>query len=218
MDQPQDQAVHPFRQTIQSFLTDASSSSPTPGGGSVAALVAALGSAMSSMVANLTQGEKFAEVTDEMEALASRMQSAIGRFEQLLLADATSFDGYMAALRMPKQSDEEKARRREALQSATVAATEVPLTLADECYSALEDAHRASPGANKNVLSDLGIAAMLLEAAGQCALITADINIPSIKDATIREGFQNRRDSLAAKLTEVRNDTVAQVRRRMAGE
>lgn len=209
-------ATRPFATTIQSFLDAASSSAPTPGGGGVAALVAALGSSMTSMVANLTRGQKFSEMEAEMEHLANQMQLAIVRFEQLLSADVDSFNQYMAALKRPKATDEEKAERLGALQTATIAATEVPLALAGECLTALEATRYAADAANKQVLSDLGIAAMLLETAGQSALLTADINILSIKDGTVRAGFAVQRDRLAIQLQGLRDATMGVVRHRMA--
>ncbi len=205
----------PFQQSIQSFLDAASSSSPTPGGGSVAALVAALGASMASMVAGLTRGTKFAHVDAKMAELVGKMQSSMNQFEQLLISDVNSFNAYMAALKLPKSTVQEITIRRTSIQEAIVSATEVPLELARECLSALTATRGSAEEANKQVLSDLGIAAMLLDTAGHSALLTADINIPSIKDEGSREEFIKRRDDLDTRLSSMREETVHIVRRRM---
>lgn len=206
----------PFSQSIASFLEQASSASPTPGGGSVAALVAALGASMTAMVANLTQGAKFAECSLQMASLAEQMRQAMVRFESLLEDDVQSFNTYMSALKLPKTTDEEKQHRREALEKATIAATEVPLRLAQECLAALESTLAAAPLANPHVLSDLATAAILLDAAGQSALLTADINIGSIKSESDSSALLARRRKLGQLMVETRAEIVGISRQRMA--
>lgn len=205
----------PFDASIRGFLLEASSAAPTPGGGSVAALVAALGASMTSMVANLTQGSKFAAVEPVMVQVATDMQQSMKRFEELLQRDIESFNRYMAALKLPKASDDEKAHRRQALQEATIGATEVPIALAEACLHALKATYAVARDVNPHVLSDLGIAAMLLDTSGQAALLTADINIPTLKDEATRTQFLNTRNSLGQRLVEIRAETVGIVRERM---
>jgi len=205
-----------FDQTIRSFLTSAASSSPTPGGGSVAALVAALGASMTSMVANLTQGAKFAELEADMKTVAENMANFMQEAEALLEDDMQSFDRYMAALKLPKDTDEQKAARTAALQEAGIKATLVPLRLAEICAQALESSHEIAETANKNVISDLGIAALLLESAAQSALLTVDMNLPGLKDEEKKTAFTNEREAIADKVTKLKDDVVGTVRRRLA--
>jgi len=204
-----------FDQTMRAFLTASASSSPTPGGGSVAALAGALGAAMTSMVANLTQGEKFAAVEQEMRETVERMHTTIAEAEELLEADIASFDAYMQALKLPKTTEEEKAARSAALQTATVQATDVPLRLATLCRDALRHAQAIAAAANRNVISDLGIAAFLLEAAGQSALLTVDINLPGLQDASRRAAFEELRNDLQGELLLLKSTVVATVRERL---
>jgi len=205
-----------FDQPIRSFLTSAASSSPTPGGGSVAALVAALGASMTSMVANLTQGAKFADVEGEMKSVAENMTNFMQEAEALLEDDMQSFDRYMAALKLPKDTDEQKASRSAALQEASVKATLVPLRLAEICTQALETSHTIAETANKNVISDLGIAALLLESAAQSALLTVDMNLPGLKDPEQKTAFTNEREALADKAVKLKDEVVHTVRQRLA--
>jgi formiminotetrahydrofolate cyclodeaminase len=205
-----------FDQSIRSFLTSAASDSSTPGGGSVAALVAALGASMTSMVANLTQGAKFAEVAAEMTDAAAQMKALIAEAETLLEQDMASFDRYMSALKLPKETDEQKVARSAALQEATVQATIVPRDLARACHQVLTLSLQIAEKANKNVISDLGIAALLAEAAGQSAILTMDINLPGIKNAEVKEAFLNDREFLLAENARLKDEIIAVVRRRLA--
>ncbi|MGB8955801.1 MAG: cyclodeaminase/cyclohydrolase family protein [Tumebacillaceae bacterium] len=205
-----------FDQTIRHFVSKAASNSPTPGGGSVAALVASLGASMTSMVGNLTQGAKFSEVEDKMKEVAGEMAAAIKEMEELLEADMVSFDNYMAALKLPKESDEEKKARSAALQEAAIHATEVPLRLAVLCRDSLAITQTIADSANKNVISDLGIAALLLEAAAQSALLTVDMNLPGLKDAEKKAAFTEKRDHVAGEIVTRKNAIVETVRDRLA--
>ncbi|HEU4964903.1 MAG TPA: cyclodeaminase/cyclohydrolase family protein [Bacilli bacterium] len=204
-----------FDQTIRSFVTAAASDSPTPGGGSVAALVAALGASMTSMVGNLTQGAKFADYEAEMKQAVATMSDAIGRFETLLEQDMETFDRYMQALKLPKDTDERKSARSEALRQAGLHATEVPLALAKLCRDSLNASQVIADTANKNVISDLGIAALLLESAAQSALLTVDMNLAGMKDSERRTAFETERNAIAQEIVEVKDAVVITVRRRL---
>lgn len=206
-----------FQSSIQAFLDAAASNSPTPGGGSVAALVAALGASMTSMVASLTTGKRFAEDETMMNDLANEMRAAISGFERLMEEDMASFQTYMDAFRMPKESDEQKRERQQALQQATVDATRVPMALAGTCSRLLDKSAQIVDRANKNVISDLAIAAILLEAAAQSALITVDINLGSLKDESLRSELTTERQRLAKTVTEIKNAVVDGVSTRMNG-
>jgi formiminotetrahydrofolate cyclodeaminase len=205
-----------FDQPIRSFLTAAASNSHTPGGGSIAALAAALGASMTSMVANLTQGAKFADLEADMQRVADEMAANIRECDELLEADMQSFDTYMNALKLPKDTDEQKAARSQALQSAGIAATQVPLRLAELCRDAMVTSKTIAETANKNVISDLGVAALLLEAAAQSALLTVDINLPGLKDLDRKNQFTATRDGIEADITALRHSIVATVRGRLA--
>ncbi|MGZ4106827.1 MAG: cyclodeaminase/cyclohydrolase family protein, partial [Tumebacillaceae bacterium] len=205
-----------FDQTIRTFVTAAASKSPTPGGGSIAALVTALGASMTSMVGNLTRGAKFAEVEAEMSAVVEQMLATIKQSEELLEADMASFDGYMAALKLPKDTDEQKQARSAALQTAATESTEVPLRLAALCRDALRHTQTIAETANKNVISDLGIAALLLEAAAQSALLTVDMNLPGLKNVEARTAFETERHAIAEEAVAIKDSVVITVRQRLS--
>lgn len=180
-------------QKIQEFLDELASDSPAPGGGSVAALCAAMGAALVSMVANLTVGkEKYRENWAEMEQTLARSELLRARFICLMNDDTESFNGFMAAMRMPKDTDEEKAARRAAMENASRAATEVPLATLECCVELAEMANDAMRLGNPNTASDAGSAALLALAAGKAAAYNVRINLPGIKDALFTLGVRDR--------------------------
>jgi len=172
-----------WNQPIALFLEKAGSASPTPGGGSVAALAAALGASMGSMVTRLTTGSKFEAVGPAMDAITIQMSEAIPKCEAIMLKDVESFEAYMSALALPRQTDTEKHIRKQAIGRAAVRAAEVPLSLMALCHELLLLLNDAVMKVNRNVISDWGIAALMLEAAMQSAWLTVEINLGSIADA-----------------------------------
>src|ERR671925_443302 len=118
-------------QTVQAFLDELASAAPTPGGGGAAALSGAMGAALVSMVCNLTIGkEKFAGVEAQMQEILSQSEALRTRLTGMIEEDVAAFDTVMAAYRLPKDNDEEKAARIAAIQQASKEATLVPLAAA----------------------------------------------------------------------------------------
>ena len=174
--------------TIENWLTDLASELPAPGGGAAAGVNAAMGAALVSMVCNLTIGKpKFAEydaVMREVLAEAERL-----RLEALQLAedDAEAFSGVVAAYKLPKSSDEEKAARTAAIQAGLVEAAAVPLAVAKVAAEVIKLSGRILEGSNPNVLSDVAVAASAARSALESAALNVDINLVSIKDPAERE-------------------------------
>lgn len=181
-----------FDQQICQFIEAASSAAPTPGGGSIAALGAALGASMGSMVANLSTGPKFTQVQTRMNEIAASLQKAIHNFECFAQQDMDSFNRFMAALRLPKETADERTERTLQLQSAAIQAAEVPLHLMKSCRDAMSILEDASDQFNKNVISDLGVAVISLDAATQSAWLTVLINLSTIKNKTIKKSYQEQ--------------------------
>nr|WP_237391745.1 cyclodeaminase/cyclohydrolase family protein [Paenibacillus dendrobii] len=204
-----------FDHRIRDFLKDAASSSPTPGGGSIAALSAALGASMGSMVANITSGPKFEHVQEQMAEIVQLMQSAIAESESFLRKDMESFSGYMAALGLPKSTDEEKQARSTALQKAAVQAASVPLHLMKRSYEIMTALGQVTEQVNKNVISDLGIALIMLDAAVQSAWITVEINLGSIKDTAVRSSFETTGEELSSRSAALKLQVLQQIKEKL---
>ncbi|WP_201007010.1 cyclodeaminase/cyclohydrolase family protein [Paenibacillus glycanilyticus] len=203
--------------SIRHFLEQAGSASPTPGGGSVAALIAALAASMTSMVGNLTQGDKFADIQSTIVEVIEKMRRLTTECEELLQADISSFNGYMDALKLPKSSDEEKLIRKNALREAAIQAIDVPLRLIGVCREGLVFTRGIAESSNSNVISDLGIGAILFEAAAQSALLTIEINLASLKDAELKQLYSDKVASLMNEIRELKSSSLQITRNRILG-
>lgn len=168
---------------VELFLDELASKAPTPGGGSAAAIMGAMGAALVSMVCNLTVGKKgYEAVEDEMQRLLADAESVRARMADLVRADMAVFDQVMAAYRLPKDTDEDKQRRAAGIQAALRAATEVPLDCARLCAQVIRLSRVAADRGNCNVISDAGAAVMAAHAALKCAALNVYINVGSLKD------------------------------------
>lgn len=169
--------------TIEQFTMQTASNEPVPGGGSISALAGALAAALTEMVAGLTIGKKkYAEVEEEMKAAVEPMHKIC---EQLLVdikRDSESFDLYMQALTLPKETEEEKAARTEAMQNGLKAAVAVPLSVAKAAYEVLPYAETMVTKGNKTAVTDALVATMMARTAVLGALFNVKINLESIKD------------------------------------
>jgi formiminotetrahydrofolate cyclodeaminase len=170
-------------QPIQRFLDELASQSPTPGGGSAAAIMGAMGAALVSMVCNLTVGRKqYAAVEDEMQAMLGQAEALRARLTGLVQADIAAFKQVMGAYGLPKDTEEQREARSQAIQAALKAATDVPLECAKVAAEILRLSKAAAEQGNRNVVSDAGAAASAGYAALRCSALNVYVNVGSIKD------------------------------------
>ncbi len=178
---------------IREFMDELASDSPAPGGGSVAALEASLGAALSSMVANLTVGKKgYEDVREEMIEVAEEAQDMKDRFLYLIDEDTRSFNRLMAAMKMPKKTEEEKKARQEAIDAATMDAARVPLRVAELAAEAFDLARVVAQRGNVNSVSDAGVAALSLRAAVHGACLNVEINLSGLPDSEEKASMLER--------------------------
>jgi len=170
---------------------------------------------MTSMVGNLSQGEEAGEVQRRMVEAVEKMKRLSADCEQLLAADVAVFEAYMHALRLPRSTAEEKAARREAVRSAVIQASEVPLQLMELCLNGIRCTAEIAETANKRVLSDLGIGAVLFEAAARSAWLTIEMNLTSLQDSNLRTSYHERGSSLMADISRYRDEVLVVVHARM---
>lgn len=189
--------------TIEAFAQLTASNEPAPGGGSVSAMAGAIAAALAEMVAALTVGKKkYVEVEEEMKAVMPPMRKIQ---EQLLLEiqhDTESFNLYMQALSLPKNTDEEKAARSAAMQDGLKAAALVPLSVAKAAIEILPVAEIVVTKGNATAETDGLVATMMARTAVLGALFNVKINLGSIKD----EAFVNE---ISAEVKELEERVVA---------
>ncbi|MGB6309737.1 MAG: methenyltetrahydrofolate cyclohydrolase [Steroidobacteraceae bacterium] len=171
------------KDSVEKFLDDLASGSPTPGGGSAAAIVGAMGAALVSMVCNVTIGKKgYESVEAEMRGILEESEKVRGRLTAMVAEDIAAFGGIMAAYKMPKSSEDEKAARAAAIQACLRRATEVPLECARVCAEVIALSRRASERGYLNVISDGGVGVLAGFTALRSAALNVYINAPSLKD------------------------------------
>ena len=181
-------------QQLQTFLDQLASKASTPGGGSAAAIMGAMGAALVSMVANLTVGkQKYQDVGEEMQDFLAQSEDVRSRLTGMIQADVDVFDKVMAAYGMAKETEEEKAARSGAIQAALKEATDVPLACAQLCADVIELCRPVAEKGNLNVISDAGVAVLAAHAALRSAALNVYINIGGIRD---QEFVHDRRDKL----------------------
>lgn len=176
-----------IEKSIKDFVEAVASKAPAPGGGSVAALTGSLGSALTAMVGNLTLGRKAYNALDEdkqkqIDENFDKAMKLIDRLNQLVDEDTKSFNGVMAAFKMPKDTDEEKAARSKAIQEATKEALEVPLETAKKCLEVLRLQKLFAEYGNQNAITDIGVGALLGYSGLEGALFNVKINLSGLKD------------------------------------
>ncbi len=189
---------------IKSFLDMLASKSPTPGGGSTAALVGAMSAALLSMVGNLTIGkEKYQDVQEDIRRLLKKSEKLRDDFERLIDKDVDAFNQFMAIMKLPKETKEQMEDRNKKIQTALIEAANVPLEIARRSRDVLFICKEISEKGNKNVISDAGVGAILADATLESAILNVKINLTMIKEKKIKIQLDNEikeiRDSVKGK-------------------
>ena len=168
---------------VNEFCDVLSSDAPAPGGGSTAALEGAVGAALTAMVASLTVGKKkYAEYEENAKIIIEKANKIKVQFIDVLDRDTEAFNGVSAVFAMPKNTDEEKAARKEAMQKALKACTETPMEMMELCLESLKVTETILGKFNTSAASDLGVSALSIKAAVQGAWLNVLINLAGIKD------------------------------------
>jgi formiminotetrahydrofolate cyclodeaminase len=204
-----------YDMTISEFLKVAGSSAHVPGGGNVSAVVATLGASMGAMVASLTKGKKgYEEYQAENETILNAFLEGIESLKAMTIGDIEAFDAYMATFKLPKDTEEQKKIRSEAIQAAGQKATLAPLNVCRKCLELIRQAAKLAPFGNKGAISDCGVAAIVLEAALRAAMLSVDINLPSLKDQNFVEKVKAERAQLFTEAEELKVSILHHMRTR----
>ena len=190
------------KQNIAMFLDELASSSPAPGGGSVAALAGAMGAALSSMVCNLTKGKQgYETVQDEIHEILKKSERLREDLTELIDRDTEAFNEVMTALKMPKDTEGQKAQRKIVIQTAFKHAAEVPLETARKSLQVLDVAYIVAQKGNTNSISDAAVSALMAQSAAQAAILNVRINLGSIKDNQFVQKVRTEIDTILKKTT-----------------
>ena len=199
--------------SVKEFIDKVTGNDPVPGGGSVSALNGSLAASLAAMVANLTVGrKKYAEVNDEMEQISARMTEKSAELLTDVDRDAEAYDRVFAAFKLPKETDEQKAVRKEAIQRETKYAAEVPMEVARTASELLPMIDAAARRGNSNAVTDATVAMMCARTAVIGALLNVRINLTSITDEAFVKAMTEEADRLEAAAVEAEHKLLEYVK------
>lgn len=185
----------PFTALLAAFRAP----SPTPGGGSAAALASAVGASLLAMVASMPKHRAATgEDVDRLRGAAGRCTHLSERLAALVDEDSDAYDQVVAAYKLPTASEAEQAERGARIQEALRTAVEVPLEVMRYCAEAIEVASVVAAFGNPNAASDVGVALELLGAGARGARLNVEINLPGLKDAQLADHLRDESSRLAS--------------------
>ncbi len=201
---------------IREFLSVLASSAPTPGGGTAAAVAGAMGAGLAEMVTALTLArEKYASSHEAMRPIARAAAAAREEFLALAREDAEAYDEVVAARRLPRDTEEQKASRSERIAAANRRAAEVPMRTARAGERLLAAMPALAEKGNPNAASDAGAATLLLEACVQAALLNVAINLPGVSDTGFVEEMRREVEELRAAAQKLRSEVLESIQRKI---
>jgi glutamate formiminotransferase/formiminotetrahydrofolate cyclodeaminase len=201
---------------VHEFVDEVSRDTPAPGGGSVAALAGALGAALTAMVANLSVPlAGFQDQYETLCSLAERCQEIKDALIRGVDDDAQAFDAVIEAMRMPKDTPEERQARDVAMQAGYREATRVPFATVELCVEALRVCAELAPLAEDPMISDVGTAVLMADAGARSAALNVRINLPQAGDERFAEEMSGKIESLLGESAELAEAVLGEVGRRL---
>ena len=168
---------------ITEFLKQTASAEPLPGGGCTAALSAALAASLTEMVTNLTIGrEEFQAVEEDMQEIAQAAADLRTKLQNDIDNDAQAYQAVLAAFKLPRNTDDQKKQRSDAIQQAFKTAATVPLGVARNAIKIMDLAARAITNGNPNAVTDGAVAVLAARTAALAAIYNVKINLSAIED------------------------------------
>ncbi|WP_347273697.1 cyclodeaminase/cyclohydrolase family protein [Candidatus Kuenenia sp.] len=181
-----------LNESIEKYLNDSAACIPAPGGGSVSALIGALASAMASMSIHFTVGKQgFEQNTGRLKELLKECEKSREVLTALIQEDVDVYNEVDKTLRMSKITSDEKKFRLESMRRATIFAMMVPLKTAMTCLYVLKLTGELAEITNPNLISEVGVAAILADAGFQCGKINVDINLSHLNNRVIIQKVRN---------------------------
>ncbi len=174
--------------SVFDFLNKAASRSPAPGGGSVAALSGAMGAAMAAMAANFTAGKKgYEHAADEIDSLLKILEPGVKKLAFLAEEDISAYEKVSAAYKLSSSGGPAKKTREEIIRTALLRAMQIPLETSRQCLALMKKLPWLAETANKNLISDVGVAAYLLDGALRSAVLNVEVNLKALNDENLNK-------------------------------
>jgi methenyltetrahydrofolate cyclohydrolase len=187
--------------SLDQFVRQLASAAPAPGGGSAAALAAALSAALCGMVARLTVGrEKYRDVWEVMEKVRETADELASVFLNLVDQDAEAYNEVLSALKLPKETEVQRSSRQQTIEKAMQHAAAVPLATLEHLSRVPDLVREALDHGNPNCLADAGVAVQLLRAAAAGAAYNVRVNLSNIKNGELMEVMSTRMSGFLAQV------------------
>jgi formiminotetrahydrofolate cyclodeaminase len=201
---------------MDEFLRRVADATPVPGGGSIAALAGALAASLSGMVSGLVMGkEGYEEVQTDAREIVLKAEALRRRLLELVTLDADAFESVSLSFKLPKKGEEERKKRKAAIQASLREASLVPLETSERAVEALEVALEALRKGSRSAFTDAGVAGILGEACLKAAALNVKINLASIADEKFRAESEDRLRSLLERGGELARTIESEVASRM---
>ena len=186
--------------TINEFAKIVASDSPVPGGGSIASLCGALSAALAEMVANLTVGKKkYADSKEEMTEIINKASLLRDKLLNYIEEDSLAYNMVTEAFKLPKETEEEKAYRRDRIQEGLKVAASVPLKVAETSFEIFPLAEAVVLRGNASSVTDALVGAMMARTGVLSAILNIRINLDSINDDEFVKALKEKADTLEDK-------------------
>ncbi|WP_300381813.1 cyclodeaminase/cyclohydrolase family protein [Clostridium sp.] len=202
--------------SIDKFIEELSSSMPSPGGGSTAALVAALATSLNSMVYSITIGKKaFERLNSEEKArmilMSEESKELTDKLQKFMEQDRKDFLNLMDSFKLKKETEKQKEIRKDAIKENTIKAMKTPLLLGEEALKYYSNIEFAIKYGNKNLISDAGVAAILLNASIESAILNVKINLNSLREDEEYNNVLDRCNNILMKSEKIKNLLLKEV-------
>jgi len=197
---------------LRKYFEEAASGSETPGGGSIAGICGALSASMMSMVCNFTVGKKkYADVEDRAREMLEQASSGVEEMMRLAVEDTEGFEEIAKAYGMPKETEEEKKARSEAIQQGCKTALQAPEQIFIKALDILRSLKELVNIGNRNLISDVGVSAITGRAAAESAAMNVKINLKYIKDDEFNAEKHEAIDKGLEEAKEIEKEVTAKV-------
>lgn len=202
--------------TVEDFSKSVDSNSPAPGGGSVSALASNIGVSLARMMANLSFGKKKYEALEECVRIEFTDKfNKLGDISEELLTlvdkDTESFDEYMRAIKMPKDTEEEIESRKAAIKCATGYSIEIPFKTASISVEALEMIGYIGKYGNQNAITDIGVGTLLIYSGVEGAILNVKVNLLGIDDENMVNEYTNKCNELLERANEIKEKIISNI-------
>jgi len=200
--------------TLDGFMQLLGSATPSPGGGAASAVAAACGAALVAMVASLSVDRpKYAAYAASHARHGDAGRALAGRLLGLADEDADAYAAFAAALKLPRETDAEKALRTASIRASARVAAEAPLRTLEACRDVVTGSEGLAGRSNLNASSDLAVASRLAEAAAHGAAENVLVNLPSLGDEVLADDMRGRVEALLVEIEDLAEATRAHVER-----